>query len=231
MTCSSPSGPIRSTTRRSRRKWRLFATVVSTRTSDWSGSRPTSSNRRASSFGSLQSIFPSYCFGLPGPSFGGPVGSCRLEVAQVRVRTEPGDKVASQTGYRVEDLLLRVEAVAYPVGDPQIGKPLVQVDNLLEVKIHARVFVCLTCRKVRGRLRGVDPKRSAASGSDDSKDRYFQSFFRPSCQRGKESIQAPRLRRALRQEAAIEHADNWLLRMASNTKSDQIEPDPLEPPS
>jgi len=44
------------------------------------------------------------------------VDSCRL--AQVRIRTEPGNEISSQAGYCVKDLLLRVEAVSDPVRSP-----------------------------------------------------------------------------------------------------------------
>jgi len=44
-----------------------------------------------------------------------------VQVPQICVRAETGDKIASEVGQGVEDLLLRTEAVSDPVGHPQIG--------------------------------------------------------------------------------------------------------------
>ena len=132
MTCSSPLGSIRSTTRWSRPKWGLLTTVVSTRTSGWSGKRPTSLNRSVSSLGLSQSILPSYCFGAPGLSS---AGRCRGTEGS-RPNGE-SDEISFKVGHSVEDLLLRIEAASDPIGHSQIGNLVVQIDNLLKVKVQA----------------------------------------------------------------------------------------------
>jgi hypothetical protein len=147
---------------------------------------------------------------------------------QVRIRAETGNEISSKVSSGVEDLLLRVEAASDPVGHAQIGKLVVQVDNLLQVKVHAGVPAGLICRKVRRRLRGVDTKRSTAPGRNEPENRHLQALLRPARQRREEPVQPPRLRSALRQKAAIEHADDRLLRVLPQAENGQVEPDPPE---
>ena len=105
-----------------------------------------------------------------------------VQVAQIRIRAEPRDEVSSEICYGVKDLLLRVEAVPHPVGDAQLGKRLVQIDDLFQVEVDAGVAAGLS-RKIRRRLGGIDPEGTATLRCNDAENRYFQSLLRAPSQR------------------------------------------------
>jgi hypothetical protein len=109
-----------------------------------------------------------------------------------------------------------------------VGKLVVQIHNLLKIKIHPRVSLSLIRRKIRWRLRGIDAKGPTAFGGDNSKGRYLQALLRSAHQRREELVYPPRLAATFRQKTAVEHADDWLLWVRTQAKNGQVEPNALK---